>query len=75
MTVLSVDAKVEGVIAGSGGTLLVRPVGDWRSAALPWKVGGAAVAVAEEAFTVGEERFTAGTYVVAGCAGGACGDP
>jgi len=69
MTLLTADARVEGTIAGSGGTLLVRPVGDWRSASFPWKAAPARVAVAEEAFTVGTERFPAGTFVVADAPG------
>ncbi|MDZ4675040.1 MAG: M14 family zinc carboxypeptidase, partial [Gemmatimonadota bacterium] len=64
MTLLTSPARVEGVITGAGGTLLVRPVGDWRSAAFPWRVPQARVAVAEEAFTVADERFAAGTYIL-----------
>jgi hypothetical protein len=69
MTPLAADAVVKGTIAndGAGGSLLiVRNSGDWRAAALPWKAGGASVAVAESAFAVGSQTFPAGTFLVSG---------
>jgi hypothetical protein len=65
MTLLAADAGVAGSIAGTGNTLIIKPVGDWRSASLPWKTGATRVSVAEEAFTIGETGYPAGTYVVA----------
>ena len=40
MQLLAGDAKVSGTATGTGSTLLVKHLGDWRSAALPWKSGG-----------------------------------
>ena len=64
MQMLTTDARVEGDVSGSPGSLLVRHLGDWRSAVLPWKVAPAAVSVAEEPFTVGGTRYAAGTYII-----------
>jgi hypothetical protein len=64
MQILKDDARVEGSVAGAGGTLLVIHSGDWRSAVVPWKVGGARVNVADTAFTAGSVTYPAGTYVV-----------
>ncbi len=73
MTLLTADAKAPGVVTGAGSVYLVRHLGDWRSAALPWKAGGARVAVADTAFVVGAERFPAGTFILSG-AGGSTAD-
>ncbi|MFL5579094.1 MAG: M14 family zinc carboxypeptidase [Gemmatimonadaceae bacterium] len=67
MRALAADARVEGRVAGDGGALLVRHLGDWRSAVLPWKAGGR-VRVADTAFTAGGEQFPAGTFIVEGAA-------
>ena len=64
MRLLASDVKVDGVVSGTGTTLAVRHVGDWRSAAFPFKVGGARVSSADEAFDVGNVRFSAGTWLV-----------
>jgi len=64
MTLLAEDAVVSGAVSGRGAILLVPHLGDWRSAALPWKVGGATVEVADSAFTVGKRTYPAGTFVV-----------
>lgn len=64
MQMLTTDAHVDGDVSGSPGVLLVRHLGDWRSALLPWKVAPAAVKVAEEPFTVGATKYPAGTYVI-----------
>ncbi|HEY2854700.1 MAG TPA: M14 family zinc carboxypeptidase [Gemmatimonadaceae bacterium] len=64
MQLLKEDAHVAGTVAGNGGTLLVAHSGDWRSAVLPWKAGGAKVTVADSAFTVDGKSYPAGTYVV-----------
>src|SRR5205823_2492612 len=53
MQMLTADAHVEGTVASGSGPLLVRHLGDWRSAVLPWKVAPATVGVAEESFTAG----------------------
>jgi hypothetical protein len=64
MRLLTTDAKVDGSISGTGGTLVVRHVGDWRSAALPFKVGTATVSAADEAFDVSGVRFPAGSWLI-----------
>jgi hypothetical protein len=64
MTPLAADVTVTGSIVGSGTTYLVSHVGDWRSAALPWKVGTARVAVADTAFRVDGRTYAAGTFLV-----------
>jgi hypothetical protein len=64
MTLLDGDAHVEGTVADGSGPLLVRHLGDWRSAVLPWKVAPAAVSVAEESFTLRGIKYPAGTYVI-----------
>jgi hypothetical protein len=64
MTPLDRDAVATGTSSGSGTTLIVRHTGDWRAAALPWKMSGAHVAVADTAFTVGDQQFPAGTFLV-----------
>jgi hypothetical protein len=61
---LTADAHVEGEVATGSGTLLVRHLGDWRSAVLPWKVAPASVSIAEETFTVGKVKYAAGTYII-----------
>ncbi|HTE87094.1 MAG TPA: hypothetical protein VK821_20475, partial [Dehalococcoidia bacterium] len=64
MQMLTTDARVEGDVSGRPGTLLVRHLGDWRSAVLPWKVAPSAVSVAEDAFTAGGTKYPAGTYII-----------
>jgi hypothetical protein len=64
MQLLTADARVEGDVAGGPGPLVVRHLGDWRSAVLPWKVAPASVSVAEESFTVGGAKYPAGTFVI-----------
>ena len=66
MKLLEADAKVRGTMAGTGSVLLVRHLGDWRSAALPWKVKGAKVSVADSAFSANGTNFPAGTFIVDG---------
>jgi hypothetical protein len=74
MTLLDQDARVTGTVIGSGGVYLVSHVGDWRSAALPWKVGRARVAVADTAFTVDDREYAAGTFIVTDTRGAATRD-
>jgi len=65
MTPLDHDAVATGTLSGTGTTLIVRHSGDWRAAALPWKMpAGARVAVADTAFAVGDQQFPAGTFLV-----------
>ena len=68
MRPLAADARVAGTTAGAGGTLAVPALGDWRSATLPWQVGGARVTVVDTAFTVSGTTFPAGTALVANTA-------
>ena len=64
MRLLTADAVVTGTVAGTGSTLIVPHLGDWRSAILPWKVAGARVRVADSAFTTGGTNYPAGTFLV-----------
>jgi hypothetical protein len=63
MQLLAADASVKGT-AAAGTTLLVKHLGDWRSAVLPWKAKGAKVSVAEKAFKADGADYPAGTYVI-----------
>ncbi|MEP6509026.1 MAG: hypothetical protein ABJC63_12450, partial [Gemmatimonadales bacterium] len=65
MQILTSDASVRGTAASSG-TLLVKHLGDWRSAVLPWKVAGAKVSVADSAFKADGTSYPAGTFIVEG---------
>jgi len=64
MQLLKDDAHVVGNVAGTGATLIVSHSGDWRSAMLPWKVGGAKVSIADSAFIVNGTTYAAGAYLV-----------
>src|SRR5438105_3702689 len=64
MQMLTSDARVEGVVATGSGPLLVRHLGDWRSAVLPWKIAPATASIAEEAFSAGGAKYPAGTYII-----------
>ena len=64
MRLLSADASVTGSSTGAGSALVVRHTGDWRSAMLPWKVGGARVLVADSAFTADGTSYPAGTFYI-----------
>jgi hypothetical protein len=64
MRLLEQDVTVEGVVRGNAGTLVVRHLGDWRSAVLPWKAAAASVSVADTAFTVADSTYPAGTFVI-----------
>ena len=66
MEPLTDSATVAGTVGGSGGVLLVEHMGDWRSAVLPWKTGGARVTVAEVAFDAAGRTWPAGTFIVEG---------
>ncbi|MDQ2666924.1 MAG: hypothetical protein M3Z05_13040 [Gemmatimonadota bacterium] len=65
MSLLTADVVVNGTSTGSGGTLAITHVGDWRSATLPWKLGRTAVRVADTSFTANGATYAAGTYLVA----------
>jgi hypothetical protein len=64
MQLLAEDAKVKGTASGSGPTLLVRHLGDWRSAAVPWRVGAGKVSVAETGFSADGASYPAGTFII-----------
>jgi hypothetical protein len=64
MTALTSDASVRGVLAGSGGVLLVPHLGDWRSAVLPWKTARARVSVADTSFTADGKSYERGTFII-----------
>ena len=66
MKLTTADAKVTGAVAGTGRLLLVPHLGDWRSAALPWKLKGAKVSVADSSFSAKGQTFAAGTFIVDG---------
>jgi len=58
------DATIAGRVDGSGATILVKHLGDWRSAVFPWKAG-ARVTIADSAFAVNGTTYPAGTFIVA----------
>ena len=64
MQPLAADARVEGAVTGAGGTLVVPPLGDWRSATLPWQVAGAQIRVTDTTVQSGGVSFPAGTAVL-----------
>jgi hypothetical protein len=64
MTALTSDASVRGTMTGAGAVLLVPHLGDWRSAALPWKTGRARVSVADTAFSAGGKSYDRGTFII-----------
>ena len=64
MRPVTADATIAGRVEGTGPTLLVKHLGDWRSAVFPWKAG-ARVTVAESAFTANGATYPAGTFMVA----------
>jgi len=64
MQLLAADATVKGSRTGSGMRLLVKHLGDWRSAALPWKLGAGRASVADAAFTIDGVRYPAGTFII-----------
>ncbi|MDQ3698371.1 MAG: hypothetical protein M3373_10155 [Gemmatimonadota bacterium] len=66
MRLLGEDARVEGAITGTGSRLIVRHLGDWRSAALPWKVAPARLTVADTAFAMSGATYPAGTFIIEG---------
>jgi hypothetical protein len=63
MQILTANASVRGAVPSSG-TLIVKHLGDWRSAVLPWKAAGAKVSVTEAAFKADGVDYPAGTYIV-----------
>ncbi|MDO8502459.1 MAG: M14 family zinc carboxypeptidase [Gemmatimonadaceae bacterium] len=63
MQLLTTGASVRGSVPATG-TLLVKHMGDWRSAVLPWKTGSAKVSVAEAAFKADGANYPAGTYII-----------
>ena len=69
MTLIPTNVGFEAQIVGSGSIFLVRHRGDWRSAAVPWKVAGGQVHVAEEAFDVEGSSYPAGTFILTGLRG------
>ena len=63
MQMLTGDASVRGSVPATG-TIVVKHLGDWRSAVLPWKASGSKVSVADSAFKIGSAEYPAGTYIV-----------
>lgn len=63
MQPLTSDARIEGNLTSGPGSLIVRHLGDWRSAVLPWKVRGQ-ISAADESFKVGGTTYPAGTYII-----------
>jgi len=61
---LTADAAITGIASGAGSAAIVRHLGDWRSAVIPWRVAPAPVTVADTAFTLDGTRFPAGTFVI-----------
>jgi hypothetical protein len=65
MRLVNADVSVAGAVAGTGPSLVVPHLGDWRSSVLPWKVAGASVRVADTAFVVNGTTYAAGTFLLA----------
>ncbi|MEO8192777.1 MAG: M14 family zinc carboxypeptidase [Gemmatimonadales bacterium] len=63
MQLLASDATVRSTVPATG-TLIVKHLGDWRSAVLPWKTGSAKISFAETAFKADGADYPAGTYIV-----------
>ncbi len=61
------SAVIEGEVPASA-SLIVRHLGDWRSAALPWKLAasGASVSVLEAPVSFGGTSYPAGSYLISG---------
>ncbi len=65
LTLVTADVKFDGSVSGNGATLVVRHLGDWRSAILPFKVAPSAVRVADSSFAVDGVTYPAGTMLIA----------
>jgi hypothetical protein len=63
MQLLNGDASVRGSVPATP-TIVVKHLGDWRSAVLPWKAAGAKVSVADSTFAIGATEYPRGTYIV-----------
>ena len=63
MQLLKGDASVRGSVPATP-TIVVKHLGDWRSAVLPWKAAGAKVSVADSTFAIGATEYPRGTYIV-----------
>ena len=63
MRPVTTDATIAGRVEGTGSTLLLKHLGDWRSAVFPWKAGSR-VTVAESTFSVNGATYPAGTFMV-----------
>ncbi|HEX3158942.1 MAG TPA: M14 family zinc carboxypeptidase [Gemmatimonadaceae bacterium] len=64
MTPLAAEVTLAGGVTGAGTTVLVPHLGDWRSAIVPFRLGGMTVHAADTAFTAGGATYGAGTYIV-----------
>ena len=69
MTLVPTNVGFEAQVVGDGPVFIVRHRGDWRSAAVPWKVRGGQVNVAEESFEVDGMSYPAGTFILTGLRG------
>jgi hypothetical protein len=63
MQLLTTDASVRTSVPATG-TLVVKHLGDWRSAVLPWKTGSAKVMVADAAFRADSAEYPAGSWII-----------
>lgn len=63
MQLLNGGASVRGSVPATP-TIVVKHLGDWRSAVLPWKAAGAKVSVADSTFAIGATEYPRGTYIV-----------
>ncbi|HYN81505.1 MAG TPA: M14 family zinc carboxypeptidase [Gemmatimonadaceae bacterium] len=64
MQLITQNATVAGSTVGTGTTLIVKHLGDWRSAVLPWKLRGGRASAAAATFTVGGTTYPAGTFII-----------
>jgi Zinc carboxypeptidase len=64
MHLLTTDASVVGTSTGDGSVAIVRHLGDWRSAMIPWRVPPASVSVTDVPTTIEGTQYPAGTFVI-----------
>jgi hypothetical protein len=64
MTLLAADAKVPGLVAGSGGTLIVDHTTDNTLVTFRFKHKDVKMLAAEEPFEAGGRKFTAGAFII-----------
>ncbi len=64
MTLLTADTQAKGGVTGTGSTILVNHSGDNELVTLRFRLKGAKVLAAEEAFEAGGRSYAAGTFIL-----------